>query len=63
MGALRTGESGRGKDVLGAVLFPCGLGALAPGPTEALNLGRPGVGGVQFDDWDALRPEVLGVMG
>jgi hypothetical protein len=41
---LRTGESGRGNDVLGR-LIP-GLGALAPGPTEALNLGRLGVGGV-----------------
>lgn len=41
----RTGESGRGREVLGA-RFSWGLGARAPGPTEALNLGRPGVGGV-----------------
>lgn len=41
----RTGESGRGREVLGA-RFVWGLGALAPGPTEALNLGKLGVGGV-----------------
>jgi len=41
----RAGDSGRGREALVARL-PCGLGARAPGPTEALNLGRPGVGGV-----------------
>jgi hypothetical protein len=39
----RTGESGRGSDILGRL--PCGLGA-RPGPTDWLNLGSDGVGGV-----------------
>lgn len=41
--SLRTGESGRGSEVLG--FFPIGLGA-RPGPTDWLNLGNDGVGGV-----------------
>lgn len=42
---LRTGDSGLGSDILGRC-FCWGLGARAPGPTEALNLGKAGVGGV-----------------
>lgn len=44
--------------------LPAGLGALAPGPIDWLNLGRPGVGGVKFVEFcePLLRPE-LGVIG
>lgn len=40
---LRRGDSGRGKD--GRVFLNCGLPA-RPGPTDWLNFGRDGVGGV-----------------
>lgn len=40
---LRRGDSGRGKD--GRDFLNCGLGA-RPGPTDWLNFGRDGVGGV-----------------
>lgn len=41
--SFRTGESGRGSDVLGLLLV--GLAA-RPGPTDLLNIGSDGVGGV-----------------
>jgi hypothetical protein len=40
---LRRGDSGRGKD--GRDFLNCGLGA-RPGPTDWLNFGSDGVGGV-----------------
>lgn len=62
--SLRTGDSGRGSDVRGGFL-PTGLGA-RPGPTDWLNLGMDGVGGVKFVEfWFAgFSPEavVCGVM-
>jgi hypothetical protein len=61
----RTGESGRGNEVRGRL--PCGLGALAPGPTDALkSLGRLGVGGVKLVEFwvPFLRPAAgVGVIG
>ena len=61
--SLRTGESGRGREVLG--LLPWGLGA-RPGPTDWLNLDRDGVGGVKLVEFwlPTLRPgPVVGVSG
>ena len=61
--SLRTGESGRGRDVLGRL--PCGLGA-RPGPIDWLNLDKEGVGGVKFVEFwlPIFRPElVVGVSG
>jgi len=45
-GALRIGDSGRGRD---GQLFGlnCGLGARAPGPTDCENLGSEGVSGLK----------------
>lgn len=42
---LRTGDSGRGRDILGRL--PKGL-EVRPGPTDWLNFGNEGVGGVPF---------------
>lgn len=41
--SFRIGDSGRGRDILD--FLPVGLGAL-PGPTDLLNTGKDGVGGV-----------------
>ena len=51
----RTGESGRGSEVLD--FLPLGLGA-RPGPTDWLNFGNDGVGGVKVVEFcvPALRP-------
>ena len=59
-----TGDSGRGNEGRGA-FFPTGLEA-RPGPTDWLNFGSPGVGGVKLAGlWvPALEPPVLpGVRG
>lgn len=51
----RTGDSGRGSEILD--FLPWGLGA-RPGPTDWLNFGTDGVGGVWFVEFcvPAFRP-------
>jgi hypothetical protein len=60
--SLRTGDSGRCSD--GRIFLPSGLMA-RPGPTDWLNFGTPGVGGVKFVEfWLAtFSPPLAGVIG
>lgn len=58
----RAGDSGLGSDALDD--FPCGLGAREPGPTEALNFGNAGIGGVKLVEfWFAALSPAVGVRG
>lgn len=60
--SLLTGDSGRCSE--GRIFLPSGLAA-RPGPTDWLNLGSPGVGGVKFVEfWLAtFNPPLAGVCG
>jgi len=60
--SLLTGDSGRCSD--GRIFLPRGLEARV-GPTDWLNLGNPGVGGVKFVEfWLAIfNPALAGVIG
>lgn len=57
---LRRGDSGRGKD--GRAFLNCGLAA-RPGPTDWLNFGTDGVGGVNAFGPVALTLLIEGVEG